>query len=61
MNMTNRKQSSKGGSDLPSKRPPSMITDFFGVKHNRGRPVGKKSRNKAKAAVAAQVVAVAAL
>eukprot|EP00957_Ditylum_brightwellii_P157364 11977107-Ditylum_brightwellii.AAC.1 len=61
MNMTNTKQPSKGFSDLPSKRLPSMIIDFFGVKGKRGRPVKSKSRNKANAAVAVQVVAVAAL
>ena len=60
INMTNTKQSSKEGSDLPSKRPPSVITDFFGANCKGGRPVGSKSRKKAKVAVAAQVAAVAA-
>eukprot|EP00957_Ditylum_brightwellii_P005790 441321-Ditylum_brightwellii.AAC.1 len=55
------KRSGKEGSDLPSKRPPSVITDFFGVKHKRGRPVGSKSRKKANVTVAVHALAVAAL
>ena len=56
----NTKQSRKDGSNLPCKRAPSVITDFFGVKRKRGRPSGSKSRRNPKIAVAAQAAAVAA-